>query len=486
MSTFAVGKNAQKETISFELAMANRHGLIAGATGTGKTVTLQMLVENLSKAGVTIFAADIKGDLSGLAMPADVQPKLQKRLNDLDIKNYAPLGNPVIFWDLYGKNGHPLRATISDFGPLLLGRLLQLNDTQQGVLQLIFSIAEDQAMPLIDLKDLRSMLDWTADNATSLKSSYGSLPGNTLGIIQRKIITLGDTGCDKFFGEPALDINNLFTQQSDGKGFIHLLDATKLIVDPQLYTTFLLWLLSELFEKMPEVGDRDKPKLVFFFDEAHLLFNAAPKPLLEKIEQLVRLIRSKGVGVFFITQSPLDIPQTVLGQLSNRVQHALRAFTPKDQKSVKTAAQTFRKNPNLNTEETITTLGVGEALVSFLDLSGTPTMVDQVAILPPVSRIGPVTANERQEIIQHSPFINQYENKIERESAYEKLNKKKVAVEKNEASAQQENPLKEAKRPRGRPRDTLLQTVVKTSSKTFATQVGRQIVKGLLNMFAKK
>lgn len=484
MTQFVIGKNTKIE-VALEFAMANRHGLIAGATGTGKTVTLQKLVEGMSNAGISVFTADVKGDLSGLAKPADIQPKLEKRLHELNIKNYSPQGNPVIFWDLYGQNGHPLRTTVSDMGPLLLGRLLQLNDTQQGVLQLVFSIADDDGLLLIDLKDLRSMLEWTATNAATLKTKYGTLPANTLGILQRKVITLADS-CDLFFGEPALDINNLFTKNSDGKGYIHILDATKLISDPQLYCTFLLWLLSELFEKLPEVGDMDKPKLVFFFDEAHLLFNEAPKVLLDKIEQLVRLIRSKGVGVFFVTQSPLDIPQTVLGQLGNRVQHALRAFTPKDQKAVKVAAQTFRKNPQLDTEETITTLGVGEALVSLLDTTGTPSMVERVFILPPASRMGPVTDAERQDLIRHSPFVNVYDKRIDRVSAFEQLSQQTNATEEtNSTNAPAEK--NEPKLPRGRPRDTLLQTVVKTSSKTLATQIGRQIVRGLLgSIFGKK
>lgn len=482
MTNFIIGKNDKKDPVEFILSMANRHGLIAGATGTGKTVTLQLLAEKLSREGVCIFTADVKGDLAGIAFAAQDNPKLKQRLSNLNITDYTPQGNPVVFWDIYGIQGHPLRTTILEMGPLLLGRLLDLNDTQQGVLQAAFSIADDEHLPLLDLKDLRALLDWMGSHTSELETKYGHVASATLGAIQRGLLSLSEAGADKFFGEPAFQVSNLFQNDISGKGIINILDATKLVLDPRLYSTFLLWLLSELFESMPEVGDQEKPKLVFFFDEAHLLFKSAPKALLEKIEQLVRLVRSKGVGVYFITQTPSDVPETVLGQLSNRVQHALRAFTPKDQKAVKVAAQTLRKNPDLDTETIISQLGVGEALVSLLDLTGSPTQVEKAKILPPTSRIGPISDTDRQAIKNQSPFFGLYEKAIDNESAYEILARRILA----EQQAEKIKATVAEKRSPGRPRDTLLETIIKSTSRTLATQAGRQIIRGVLGTIFKK
>ena len=401
-------------------ALANRHGLITGATGTGKTITLQLLAERFSAIGVPVFMADVKGDLSGLAAAGSLTPKLQERLDALGVKDHVPAGCPVVYWDVFGEQGHPVRATISDMGPVLLARLLNLNDTQSGVLQLVFRIADDNGLLLLDLKDLRAMVQHVGENAKNFTTEYGNVSAASIGAIQRGLLNLGEHGGDLFFGEPMLDIGDLM-QTDDGRGVVNILAGDKLMASPRLYSTFLLWLLAELFEQLPEVGDVDKPKLVFFFDEAHLLFNEAPAALLEKIEQVVRLIRSKGVGVYFVSQNPLDIPDTVLGQLGNRVQHALRAFTPRDQKAVKAAAQTLRANPKFNAEEAITELGVGEALVSFLDEKGRPNVVERAFILPPASRIGPQSAEERLAVIKASAIYGHYENAVDRESAYEKL-----------------------------------------------------------------
>jgi len=486
MEQLSVGCNAKGEVTSLNLPMANRHGLIAGATGTGKTVTLQRIAEQFAKAGVSVFTADVKGDLSGIALAADTNPKLEQRIKELNIKEYTPADNNVIFWDIYGNNGHPLRTTISEMGPLLMGRLLNLNDTQQGVLNAAFSVADDEGMLLLDLKDLRAMLDWMGKNAASLKSKYGNMASTSIGAIQRGLLTLEEAGGEKFFGEPAFKIENLFQKDASGKGFINILDATKLIADARLYSTFLLWLLSELFEVLPEVGDQEKPKLVFFFDEAHLFFNSAPKPLLEKIEQLVRLIRSKGVGVYFVTQSPLDVPETVLGQLGNRVQHALRAFTPKDQKSVKVASQTFRQNPELDTQTVITQLGVGEALVSFLDATGTPTVVDKIKIYPPTSKIGPISSTEHQQIMSHSPFLGVYEMMVDRESAYELINKKMADTKEKTSKENMSKSDETVKQTRGRPKDSVVEVMMKSTARSLGTNIGRQIVRGLLgSIFGK-
>src|SRR5499426_1360210 len=374
--------------------MANRHGLIAGATGTGKTVTLRVIAEHLSSIGVPVFMADVKGDLSGIAHPGQENPKIAERVSKLGVKNFQYAGYSTVFWDLYGQQGHPVRTTISDMGPLLMSRLLKLNETQSGVLTLVFKIADDNGLLLLDLKDLRAMLQHVGDNAAQFKTQYGNVSTASVGAIQRALLALEEQGADSFFGEPALDLDDMMQADTEGRGVINILTADKLINAPKLYATFLLWMLAELFERLPEVGDPEKPKLVFFFDEAHLLFDDAPKALLQKIEQVVRLIRSKGVGVYFVTQNPLDVPETVLGQLGNRVQHALRAFTPRDQKAVQTAATTLRANPELDTAKVITELGVGEALVSFLDEKGRPTVVERAWILPPASRIGPISAQE--------------------------------------------------------------------------------------------
>jgi DNA helicase HerA-like ATPase len=383
-------------------AMANRHGLIAGATGTGKTVTLQVIAEQLSRIGVPVFLADVKGDLSGISQPGKDSPKLLDRLKLLDLKEHAYVGFPTAFWDVFGEQGHPVRATVSEMGPLLLSRVLNLNETQEGVLALVFKLADDRGLLLLDFKDLRAVLQYVGDNAREFTTQYGNISAASIGAIQRGLLGIEQQGGEKFFGEPALNLDDLIQTDANGRGVINILAADKLLQSPRLYTTFLLWLLSELFENLPEVGDRDKPKLVFFFDEAHLLFSEAPEALLTKIEQVVRLVRSKGVGVFFVTQNPLDIPDTVLGQLGNRVQHALRAFTPRDQKAVKAAAETFRANPKLKVETVITELAVGEALISFLNEKGQPTIVERAYILPPASQIGPITVQQRADIIKAS------------------------------------------------------------------------------------
>ncbi len=407
--------------------MANRHGLITGATGTGKTVTLQSLAERLSFAGVPVFMADVKGDLSGMGAAGNPSEKFLQRIADLGLEGFQPYANSVAFWDVFGQGGIPVRATISDMGPLLLARLLNLNDTQTGVLQLVFKIADDQGLLLLDLKDLRAMVQHVGDNAAQFKTEYGNVSTASIGAIQRGLLTLEEQGGDQFFGEPMLDIKDLMQVDANGRGVINVLAAEKLVQAPALYSTFLLWLLAELFEQLPEAGDLDKPKLVFFFDEAHLLFSDAPQALTDKVEQVVRLIRSKGVGVYFVTQNPLDVPEKILGQLGNRVQHALRAFTPRDQKAVQAAAQTMRANPKFDAATVITELGVGEALVSFLDEKGRPNVVERSIIFPPASRLGPLSAEERQAMIQASPLLATYGQTVDRESAYEILRGKPAA-----------------------------------------------------------
>ncbi len=420
--TILIGKSWKPESLLLKLA--NRHGLITGATGTGKTVTLQVLAEGFARHGVPVFAADIKGDLSGVAAPGDSKPPFLKRAEEIGV-TYQPDQFTTVFWDVFGEQGHPVRATISEMGPLLLSRLLDLNDTQEGVLNIAFRIADEQKLLLLDLKDLRAILSFIAENAQSLTTKYGNVTAQSVGTIQRSLLVLENQKGDLFFGEPALDINDLMRTDRDGRGVINMLAADKLMANPRLYATFLLWLLSELFEQLPEVGDLDKPKLVFFFDEAHLLFNGAPKALLTAVEQVVRLIRSKGVGVYFVTQNPLDIPDTVLAQLGNRVQHALRAFTPRDQKAVKAAAETFRQNPKFKTEEAITQLAVGEALTSTLEGKGTPTMVERTLIAPPMAQVGPVSPQVRAQCMRDSGFAGKYDTMIDRESAYEELMKRK-------------------------------------------------------------
>ncbi|WP_081837398.1 helicase HerA-like C-terminal domain-containing protein [Xanthobacter sp. 91] len=416
----AAATHAKSKDEYLTLRLANRHGLVTGATGTGKTVTLQVLAEGFSRAGVPVFAADIKGDLSGVAAQGEAKDFLLKRAEEVGI-TYTPDSFPVIFWDMFGEQGHPVRATISEMGPLLLARLMGLNDTQEGVLNIVFRIADEQGLLLLDLKDLRAMLAHVSANAATLTATYGNVSAQSVGAIQRQLLVLENQGADKFFGEPALDIADIMRVDRSGYGTINILAADKLMGSPRLYACFLLWLLSELFERLPEVGDPDKPKLVFFFDEAHLLFNEAPKALLEKVEQVVRLIRSKGVGVYFVTQNPLDVPETVLAQLGNRVQHALRAFTPRDQKAVKAAAETFRPNPDLDTAKAIMELGKGEALVSMLEGNGIPSMVERTLIRPPSGRIGPLTPAERAAILAKSPVGHLYDTPVDRESAFEML-----------------------------------------------------------------
>ncbi|MFM1988421.1 MAG: hypothetical protein RJA99_1378 [Pseudomonadota bacterium] len=402
-------------------ALANRHGLITGATGTGKTVTLQVMAERFSNIGVPVFMADVKGDLTGLSQPGAMNPKLKERLERLGVPEPVFAGLPTTPWDVFGEQGHPMRATVSDLGPMLLARMLSLNETQEGVLNLVFRIADDAGLLLLDAKDLRAMLQHVGDNAKQFTTEYGNISAASIGAIQRGLLTLENQGADRFLGEPMLNFDDLLQTDAQGRGIVNILAADRLMNAPRLYATFLLWLLSELFEKLPEVGDRDKPKLVFFFDEAHLLFTDAPKPLLEKVEQVVRLVRSKGVGVYFVTQNPLDIPDTVLGQLGNRVQHALRAFTPRDQKAVKAAATTMRANPRFDAETAITELGVGEALVSFLDEKGRPNVVERAFVVPPGTRIGPATPEERKALIANSIVAGVYDEAVDRESAYERL-----------------------------------------------------------------
>ncbi len=406
---------------SLKLSVANRHGLIAGATGTGKTATLRVMAEGFSRAGVPVFVADIKGDLAGLCQPAEVKPFITERIEKIGMTDWKPTAHPVVFWDLFGELGHQLRATVSEMGPTLLSRMLGLNDTQEGVLNIVFRIADEQGLLLLDLKDLRAMLVNVGENAAQHTMKFGNIAPASIGAIQRALLTLENQGADAFFGEPALKLSDLIFTDERGRGAIHVLAAEKLFGSPQLYATFLLWLLSELYEQMTEVGDLDKPRFVFFFDEAHLLFDETPKALVDKVEQVVRLIRSKGVGVYFITQSPLDVPDDVLGQLGNKVQHALRAFTPKDRKSVKAVADNFRENPNFSSSDAVQELAVGEALVSTLDAKGIPSIVDRVLIAPPTCRMGPITPDERAAVMAVSPLKGVYDETIDRESAYEIL-----------------------------------------------------------------
>lgn len=473
-------------------ALANRHGLIAGATGTGKTVTLQTLAQGFSRIGVPVFMADVKGDLSGLAQPGSLSPKLKERLDALGLKDFAFASCPAVFWDVFGERGHPARATVSGLGPLLLARMFNLNETQQGVLTLVFKIADDSGLLLLDLKDLRAMLQHVGENARDFTTAYGNVSAASIGAIQRGLLELEQQGGEKLLGEPALNIDDLL-QVDRGQGVINILAGEKLMAAPKLYSTFLLWLLSELFEHLPEVGDPEKPRMVFFFDEAHLLFNEAPKALLEKIEQVVRLIRSKGIGVYFVTQNPLDIPESVLGQLGNRVQHALRAFTPRDQKAVKAAAQTMRANPKLNVETAITELAVGEALVSLLDDKGRPNIVERAFVVPPASRIGPLSDAEREAAVKASALYGHYEKSIDRESAYEKLKGRTADRQPAPSTGPAGTPgsgegvmdtlggiLTGRTGPRGGHRDGLLEAMAKGAARTIGSQIGREVVRGVL------
>lgn len=482
-NTIRIG-GTQDTPVSLNLRMANRHGLITGATGTGKTITLQVLAEGFSRAGVPVFMADVKGDLSGLAKNGEPKAKIQQRVEHLKLPDYQQRAYPCIFWDLYGKNGHPIRATVSDMGPMLLANLLELNDTQSGVLFAAFKIADDEGLLLLDMKDLKSMLSWIADNNKALQKDYGGLSPASISAIQRKLLVLEQQGAEQFFGEPQIALSDLMQTDFSGNGVISILDATTLMREPRLYAMFLLWLIAELFEQLPEVGDPDKPRLAFFFDEAHLLFDDAPKSLVDKIEQVVRLIRSKGVGVYFVTQSPLDIPQDILGQLGNRVQHALRAFTPKDQKAIKAAAETFRANPGLDTAKVISELGVGEALVSVLDEAGRPTMVEQILISPPQSRIGPLSEAERTEHLSRSPLRGRYDQTLDRESAHERLKARAEEME-QQAREQVAEKTQPARRP-GRPRQSTMEAMTKSAARAIGSSIGRQIVRGILGSLLGK
>lgn len=475
-TNFIVGANATNK-VALTLRMANRHGLITGATGTGKTITLQTLAEGFARAGVPVFMADVKGDLSGTARAAVANEKIAQRLQQLNITDYQARAYPVQLWDLYGKRGLPIRASVSSLGPLLLASLLELNDTQTGVLYATFKIADANGMLLLDLKDLRAMLSWIADNNKTLQGEYGNLSSTSIASIQRQLLVLEEQGADQFLGEPQIALSDLMQSDFSGNGVLSVFDATALMTKPHLYAMFLLWLLSELFEELPEIGDVDKPKLVFFFDEAHLLFNDAPKALVEKIEQVVRLIRSKGVGVYFVTQNPLDVPETILGQLGNRVQHALRAFSPNDQRAVRAAAQTFRTNPQLDTEKVITELGVGEALISVLDDKGQPTPVERVFIYPPQSRIGPLSDSERSEQMSRSPLRSRYEQSVDRESAYEKLAARAAA---QAATVETDTPAKTSTREEPNPTADLISAFAKSAARSIGSQVGREILRGVM------
>jgi DNA helicase HerA-like ATPase len=467
--------------------MSNRHGLVAGATGTGKTVTLQTMAETFSSIGVPVVMADVKGDLSGIAKAGGGNPKVTSRIEELKIEGHTPMAFPVCFWDIFGELGHPLRTTISEMGPLLLSRLLNLNDVQAGVLNLVFKIADDNGLLLLDLKDLRKMLEFVGEHREQYTNEYGNVSSASIGSIQRGLLTLEEQGADKFFAEPALDIMDFIQTDGRGKGVMNIIASEKLMLSPGLYSTFLLWLLSELFEQLPEAGDLDKPKLVFFFDEAHLLFNDAPKVLLDKIEQVVRLVRSKGVGIYFVTQNPIDIPETVLGQLGNRVQHALRAFTPRDQKAVKSAAETFRANPKFQVEEVITELGVGEALVSFLDEKGIPGIVERAKIVPPQSQIGPILPEERNHLIRSSVIYGVYEKQIDRESAFEILQKKFAQEDADEkAAAEQKEMMKQQNQQKPAPGSAgdifgdLAKVAGRSLTRQVSNELGRTLVRGVL------
>jgi DNA helicase HerA-like ATPase len=464
-------------------ALGNRHGLITGATGTGKTVTLQTIAEQFSRIGVPVFMADVKGDLSGIAKAGGGNAKLAERARSLNLQ-LRHEACPVVFWDVFGKNGHPLRATISDMGPLLLARMLALNDTQEGVLNLVFKIADDNGLLLLDTKDLRAMLQHVGENAAQFTTAYGNVSAASIGAIQRGLLALESQGAERFFGEPMLNIADL-TQGERGKGVINILAADQLMNAPKLYGAFLLWMLAELFEQLPEIGDPEKPKLVFFFDEAHLLFDDAPKALLGKIEQVVRLIRSKGVGVYFVTQNPLDVPESVLGQLGNRVQHALRAFTPRDQKAVKAAAETMRPNPKLKLERAISELAVGEALVSLLDEKGRPTVTERAFVVPPGSQLGPLSDAERRAAMAASPLAGHYEKAVDRESAYERL-KARAEQPAKESSAASDIIFGKTGPRGGRPSQGLLDAMAKSAARAVGSQVGRELIRGVLGSLLGK
>jgi len=489
------------------LKYGNRHGIVTGATGTGKTVTLQVLAESFSEAGVPVFASDIKGDLSGIATMGEPKDWITQRAEQIGFTNYAPSEFPVIFWDLYGEKGHRVRTTVAEMGPLLLSRLMNASEAQEGALNIAFKIADDGGLPLMDLKDLQALLTYMAEHATELSSQFGLISKASIATLQRGLLILEQQGAENFFGEPALKVTDIMRTTHDGRGAISILAADRLMMNPRLYATFLLWLLSELFEELPEVGDLDKPKLVFFFDEAHLLFNDAPKVLIERVEQVVRLIRSKGVGVYFVTQNPLDVPETVLAQLGNRVQHALRAYTPREQKAVKTAADTFRPNPAFDCAEAITQLGIGEALVSTLEAKGIPSMVERTLIRPPSGKVGPISDSERQKVMNLSPVAGQYDVDLDSESAYEILSARarkaaeaeaarKAAEEKAEGGdsaagrwtlpgfgdepKETSSGRSTTKRSSGYQRETVVEAAMKSAARSVATSVGRALVRGIL------
>ncbi|MDI3379742.1 helicase HerA-like domain-containing protein [Acinetobacter sp. V89_7] len=510
-----IAKNSRdpSQEIVLHSEFANRHGLIAGATGTGKTVTLKVLAENFSRIGVPVFLADAKGDVSSIAKAGRSNPKFEQRLQLLGLDQIPFAASPTVFWDVFGQHGHPIRTTISEIGPLLLAQMLNLNDTQEGVLSAVFRIADDQGLLLIDFKDLKAMLSYVSDNAADLKAEYGNLSPASIGAIQRNLLALGDQGAEQFFGEPSLNILDFIQTDAQGHGYINLLAADQLMNSPKLYATFLLWMLSELFEQLPEVGDADKPKLVFFFDEAHLLFDNASPALQQKIEQVVRLIRSKGVGIYFITQNPLDLPESVLGQLGNRVQHALRAFTPKDQKAVKTAADTFRANPDFKVDQAITELTVGEALISCLDEQGTPQIVQRGWVMPPYSSFSPLSDEERQALMAQSLVAGVYEKMVDRDSAYEMLQQKvsdrleqeqaqaeaaqqakqqealakQQAKEQERLAREQQKADEKAQRDRDKLTQDVLGTFAKSAARTLGGPTGQKLVRGLLgSLFGKR
>lgn len=473
------GQNGVK--VAMDAAMGNRHGMISGATGTGKTITLQILAEGFSKIGVPVFLADIKGDLSGITVAGQTNDKIAARVDQIGLSGYQPCAFPSVFWDIFAHTGHPVRATISDMGPLLLSNLLELNETQTGVLYSCFKIADDNGLLLLDLKDLRALLAWVGNQASELQAEYGNIAPASIGAIQRQLLVLEEQGAERFFGEPAIKLEDFCKTDFSGNGVISILDATDLVnKSPRLYATFLLWLLSELFETLPEVGDADRPKLVLFFDEAHLLFEQAPKALTDKIEQIVRLIRSKGVGVYFISQSPLDVPEDILGQLGLKIQHALRAYTPKDQQVVKSVAGTFRANPNIDTESAIQELKTGEALVSVLTKDGSPACVERILIRPPESQIGPVTTEQRMEMMKRSPFQGRYDQELDRESAYELLKQKAERLEQEKSQSNETEKDKKTSSTGGRQRQTITEAFLKNAARSIGTTVGRQIVRGIM------
>jgi DNA helicase HerA-like ATPase len=492
--TIFIGKSGKEEVLY--LPMANRHGLITGATGTGKTVSLQILAEGFSSRGVPVFAADVKGDLSGIALKGEPKDFLLERARKIGWNDYGFESFPVIFWDLFAKQGHPVRTTMTEMGPVLLSRLMGLSEAQEGALNIAFKLADEEGLAILDLKDLRALLSNLAERGKDIRTDYGNVAAATVGTIQRRLVVLEEQGAEGFFGEPALKIEDFMRTTRDGRGYVNILAADRLMSSPQLYATFLLWLLSELFEDLPEVGDAAKPKLVFFFDEAHLLFADAPPGLLQKIEQVVKLVRSKGVGVYFVTQNPIDIPNSVLAQLGNRIQHALRAYTPREQKAVETAAETFRPNPAFDTKKTITELGVGEALVSVLDLKGVPTMVERTLIRPPMSRLGPVAEEERLKLLKESPLYGLYDQAVDRDSAYELLaNRAETAAERRENSRTERKAPPGA--PRERPpsaqrstRDTATERFVKNMAGSVGREVGnmivRQVFRGILGGLSRR